>query len=59
MISVSFINAGGYSIASVVKKLKRNAFLVGNENFLLVNDDGEKGDEGRCEEVEDTEFEEQ
>ena len=43
----------------MAKKLKRNAFLVGNEDFLLVDNDGGKSDEEEHEEVEDTESVEQ
>ena len=43
-----FRNAATDSIASVVKKLKRNVFLVGNENLLLVDTD-----EGRSEDESD------
>ena len=48
----NFNNAVADSTASVVKKLKRNALLVGNENLLLVDtdNDGGRSDKGRAEE---------
>ena len=48
-------HAGTDSTASIVKELRRNVVLVGNEDILLVNADS--SEEGRSEEERDEEVE--